>query len=67
MTRHDASNQPRPVEPYEGWTAFACFITAIVAVGGLEDPDATRPSNYPLGIIMLACCAYIMSTIYRKK
>lgn len=51
----------------KGWTAFACFITAIVAVGGLEDPDATRPSNYPLGIIMLVCCAYIMSTIYRRR
>ena len=51
----------------KGWTAFACFITAIVAVGGLEDPDATRPSNYPLAITMLVCCAYIMSTIYRRR
>jgi hypothetical protein len=51
----------------KGFTAFACFIASIVAVGGLEDEHATQTSNFPVAIGLLACCALIMSTIYRRR
>lgn len=51
----------------KGIAAFICFLAAIASVGGMEDADATRPANYPLAIVFLTVCAYLMATIYKKR
>ena len=51
----------------KGIVAFILFLGAIIAAGGMEDPDATRPANYPLAYGLLACSALIMAGIYRKR
>ena len=49
----------------KGVVAFACFITGLGAVGGLE--DGGNDANFTLGYIMLSFCVGLMWSIYRRQ
>ena len=50
----------------KGWCAFACWLTAMFAVG-FDDQTTTHQPRYDLAFIMLCVCGWLCYTIWCKR